>query len=322
MVEKFTEVVCTCELDNGYIFKNYFSFSSLRGRPTITFMPDKIVAANRTCDNDVYGSAALNGDEANLNWLESIPYQQRMLNLTFEAGMIPVTFGRIKKKDQARVTIAQIRNRNDPHNFAGENSSPDFVIYVSCGTGGDGREGVRSIPAKRSAIDNTVVRYPQPKHMSTLVIPVKAFRQMVDSFTKCKKESIKLRYHTNIMEYEGQMIKGRPGLTMSSENGILEKYGDIPDDEASETFGSFPRLNFDENHVIRSSGKGPVIEIETLPDPNEFIVSADKIGIFSKLASMHNEGNVRIQYQEKHHLRIAYRYGAFGEAEICLSNRA
>jgi hypothetical protein len=327
MVEKFTEIVCNCELDNGYIFKNYFVFSSLRARPTITFMPNKIISANRTADNQIYGCTTLYGDETNLVWDQRIPSEQRTISLTFDAGMIPSTFGRIKKKDQARITVAQMRNRNDPHNFSGPNSSDEFVIYVSCGTGGDGREGLRSIPASRATQDNTLIRYPDPKDMSMLVIPVKSFRQMVDSFTKCKKESIKLRYYTNNVEHEGQTIRGRPGLTMKSDNGILEKYGEIPDEESLETplwsGANFPRLSYDENHVIRPSetDQGPLIEIEELPDPNEFNISADKIGIFAKLASMHNEGNVRFQYHGGHHLCISYRYGAFGEAEICISNK-
>jgi hypothetical protein len=38
------------------------------------------------------------------------------------------------------------------------------------------------------------------------------------------------------------------------------------------------------------------------------------------MASMHNEGNIRIRYQPGYHLHISYRFGAFGEVEICSYN--
>lgn len=314
-------IVCNCELDNGYIFKNYFGFSSLRGRPVITFTDNKIIAPNRTADNQIYGNINLHGDEVNLVWDENIPKSQRSLSLTYDASRIQSTFGRIRKKDQAKIMVAQVRNVHDPNNFAGHNSSNEFVIYVSCGTGGEGREGVRSIAATRTVPDNTVIRYPKPDLMSMMVIPVKHFRQMVDSFTKCKKEYIKIRYYVNDDEVEMQRI---PGFKMQSDSGIFEKYGEIPDEDNIDnqlwTNNNFTQLAIDESKIVRHGSAPPMLEIEELPDPNEFSIAADKIPIFAKLASMHNEGNVRVQYQKGCHLRIAYRYGAFGEAEICLSN--
>jgi hypothetical protein len=157
-----------------------------------------------------------------------------------------------------------------------------------------------------------------------LVVPVKYFRQMVDSFAKCKKEFINIRYYANDVETEYGALRNTPGFKMKSDSGIFEKYGEIPDEENVDTTlwssKSFPQVSIDESKVVRHGAAQPLIEIEELPDPNEFSLEADKIPIFAKLASMHNEGNIRIQYQKGCHLRIAYRYGAFGEAEICLSN--
>lgn len=323
MSGKFPWNVCHCELDNGYIFKNYFNFSSLRGRPVITFMDNKIIAPNRTADDRIYGNINMHGDEINLTWADDIPKSQRCLSLTYDASKIQSTVGRIRKKDQARIVVGQVRNANDPYNFAEKGSSDEFVIYVSCGTGGEGREGICTIAATRTIPEETIIRYPPPDTMSMLVVPVKYFRQMVDSFTKCKKEYIKIRYYTNDEETEQGTIKGTPGFKMKSDSGIFEKYGEIPDEDNVDnnlwSSNDFPQINFDENHVVRH-GSAPLIEIEEIPDPNEFSLEADKIPIFAKLASMHNEGNVRIQYQKGCHLRIAYRYGAFGEAEICLAN--
>lgn len=322
MSEKFPTIVCDCELDNGYIFKNYFGFSSLRGRPIITFTDNKVSAPNRTADDQIFGNITLHGDEINLVWDKNIAQSQRYLSLTYDASRIQSTFGRIRKKDQAKIMVAQVRSVQDPNNFAGPNSSNEFIIYVSCGTGGEGREGVRSIAATRTVPDNTVIRYPQPENMSMMVIPVKHFRQMVDSFTKCKKEYIKIRYYINNDE---DVIRSIPGFKMQSDSGIFEKYGEIPDEDNMDTqlwvSNSFPQLNIDESKIVRHGSVQPMIEIEEMPDPNEFSVATDKIPIFAKLASMHNEGNVRVQYQKGCHLKIAYRYGAFGEAEICLSNR-
>lgn len=325
MSQKQPAIVCSCELDNGYIFKNYFGFTSFRGRPVITFLADKVVAPNRTADNQIFGNSTLHGDEINLTWDESIPLENRNLSLTFDVARIQPNFGRIKKKDQAKIYIAQAREVTDPYNFSGPKSSNEFIIYVSCGTGGDGREGLRSIAATRTDPDNTRIKYPQHYQSSMLVVPVRAFRQMIDSFAKCKKESIKVRF------YQNQETNGRPGILLTTDvmghsGGIIEKYGDVPDEGArgpgQQPYAALTDIRIDESAVVRpASSSKLVIEVEKPPVPNEFTFSADKIPIFAKLASMHNEGNVRIWYQPGCHLRVAHRYGAFGSTELCLHNQ-
>lgn len=320
MSDKVSAIVLSCELDNGYVFKNCFGFiSALRGRPVITFHGDRLVAPNRTFDDQVYGNSILDGDEINLVWAENIPTQQQQLSLTFDAARIQAIFGRIKKKDQARIIVAQIRDKNDPYNFAGTNSSNDFSIYISCGAGGDGREGLRSIAATRARADTTVIRYPTKNECSRLVIPVRSFRQMIDAFAKCKKDSIRIKYFLN---------NDRPGIVLTTDvaahaGGIIEKFGEVPDEDTSSAGWSAPALQMkiDESVVVRPTTQSQVIiAVEKPPEPNEFFFTADKVPIFAKLASMHNEGNVRIYYQPDCHLKIAHRYGAFGECEICLSN--
>lgn len=329
MSDKVPAVVLSCELDNGYVFKNCFGFTSaLRGRPVITFLANKMIAPNRTFDDQVYGNSSLYGDEINLAWDDSIPHQHRNLSLTFDAARIQATFGRIKKKDQARIIVAQIRDQSDPYNFDGPDSSNDFNIYISCGTGGDGREGLRSIAATRTRSDDTLIKYPDKNRCSLMVIPVRSFRQMVESFAKCKKDSIKIKYYVNT-----KYSNGKPGIVMTTDvagqaGGIIEKFGDVPDEDstASKTGWSAPALQLtgvkiDESAIVRPTTSSQVIiEVEKPPEPYEFSFTADKVHIFARLASMHNEGNVRIYYEPGCHLRITHRYGAFGECEICLSN--
>lgn len=334
MSDKVPVPVLSCELDNGYAFKNCFGFiSALRGRPVITFLADKMVAPNRTFDDQVYGNSSLYGDEINLAWDDNIPVQHRNLSLTFDATRIQATFGRIKKKDQARIIITQTRDSSDPYNFDGPNSSNDFNIYISSGTGGDGREGIRCIAATRTRPDDTLIKYPEKNRSSLMVIPARSFRQMIDSFAKCKKDSIRIKYYMNSRYSNGQEYKGRPGILLTTDaagqsGGIIEKFGDVPDEDpnAAKAGWSTPALQLsgvkiDESAIVRPTASSQVIiEVEKPPEPNEFSFTADKIQIFAKLASMHNEGNVRIYYQPGCHLRIAHRYGAFGECEICLSN--
>ena len=73
MENKIPLIICTCELDNGYIYKNYFGFNSLRGRPVVTFTGERINAGNRTADDQLYGGGYLHSDEINLVWDENIP---------------------------------------------------------------------------------------------------------------------------------------------------------------------------------------------------------------------------------------------------------
>jgi hypothetical protein len=326
MSNKVTAIVCSCELDNGYIFKHFFAFNSLRGRPVITFLNHRIVAGNRTADDQLYGASSIHGDEINLTWDNSIPEEERKLSLTFDATCLQTALGKIKKKDPARIVVVHSRDMHNAHSFSGQGSSNDFIVYVSCGSGGEGREGLKSVQATRTKTDDTLIKYPERHNASLLVIPIRHFRSMIDSFTKCKKETITIRFHTNSQIINGKEVKGSPGIVIvtdgtSRSSPILEKFGEVPEEPVPTIqLGNF---KIDETAIVKittTGGAQPILEIEKVAEPNEYIFNADKVHIFAKMASMHNEGNVRIYYQKGCHLRIAHRFGAFGECELCLSN--
>ena len=303
MSKKPTVPICSCDLENGYILKNFFAFNDVRGRPIITFQSKYLLACNRTADDQLYAKSYLHGDEVKLTWDQNIPEAEKNLSLTFDSISVQTIISKIKKKDKARLYIFQYRNENDAGNFSGENSLNDFAIYFSSGSGGDEREGLRHIIATRVQPDITQLKYPDPVKASTLIIPIKVFKQMIDSFTKCKKESIKICFYNS---------GGKLGTSIMTEVGgqrgdIFEKFGDVPD-EGNHLWG------LQQNKSLEN---GPHFVVEA---PNEFTFAADKIPVFSKFASMHIEGSVRICYQESCHLRIAHRFGAFGECEIVLCN--
>ena len=172
-----------------------------------------------------------------------------------------------------------------------------------------------------------MIKYPKGYSVNLLIIPIKQFKAMIDAFSKCKKVSILIRFHSNnVKDITGREIKGRPGLVITTEGTsqsgrIFEKFGEVPDEENTQALNPTSSLKIDESSIVRVTNSSyPTFEIEKIPEPNEYIIGADKIEIFSKLSSMHNEGSVRIRYLEGYHLHIAYRFGAFGECEICLYN--
>lgn len=322
MTESAPGIVCSCELENGYILKNFFNFNALRAVPVITFLPDKIISENQTADEALYGSSYLHGDEIGLNWY--VPHEKRRLSLSFDSSENSVAFNRIKKKDEARIFISQTHSDPENSEFDGPESSNEFAIFVSCGSGGDRREGLQRISARRVPTEQVLIRQPT-KLSSLLIIPIKAFRQMMDSFSKTKKQSIRVCFYTNDDDGDDP---AQPGIMITTDvNGgsgpgvILEKYGEIPEDESGSTFLGLKNLNIDESSlVIPSNPTQIVLDVEKESLPNEFIFNSDKISVFSKLANMHNEGNVRIYYEPGCHLRIAHRFGGFGECEIMLHN--
>lgn len=140
-----------------------------------------------------------------------------------------------------------------------------------------------------------------------------------------------MRFYTNTQNINGKEVKGRPGFIITTEGTspsgrIFEKYGEVPDEDNTQSITSVPTVQFnnlkiDESAIVRANAAiQPVFEIEKIPEPNEFIIKADKIPAFTKMASMHSEGNIRIRYQKGHHLHISHRFGAFGENELCLHN--
>jgi len=294
------------------------------------------MAGNCTVDGQIHGSSYLHGDEIGLVWSEHIPLDQRRLNLTYDSGQNQLTFNRIKKKDEARIVVAQVPSSTPSYNRGYEENSvsDDFVIFVSCGGGGDRREGVQSIAARQVSCQETLIRQPQPAQSSLLIVPIRTFKQMVESFSKCKKQSIRLCFYTNNFYANGLEYRGRPGLMLTTDmvgggksGAILEKYGEVPDDDSGTTSPglniSMNNLAIDENAIVRTNNTGfrLVLEEEKELGPNEFVFDADKVSIFNRLATMHNEGNVRIYYQPGCHLRIAHRFGGFGECELNLHNK-
>jgi|SRR5579875_442851 len=282
MVDKNTLIICSAELENGYIFKNFFSFISLRGRPEITFLSDRIESKNRTTDNTIYGTAFLYGEEINLIWYQS----NKSLTLTFDSSLVQGTFGKIKKKDHARIMIVQLKYNNQK-----PGDENDYVIYLSCGAGGDSREGIQTINAKKIEPSSTLIK--QPISGSILIVPSRLFRQMIDSFGKCKKQQIHIYFFENKENQNSSGILISTNKLGSALEGIIEKYGDVPE--------------------IRDQDDSDA--------ENEYIVESDKILIFSKLASMHNEGSIRVYYSPGHNLKFCYRFGSFGECELYLTNK-
>lgn len=319
--EKISEIIYNCELHNGYIFKNFFAFNSVKGRPVITFLSSGIISNNRTVDNQIYAGSYILGDEMNGTWNERIPIDQREVSLTYDLTQMQAMVGRIKKKDQARLIIAQSRLASDPHNFSGPGSSDDFIIYLSCGSGGEGREGLRCVAATRVQRDNTLINYPKDDYWM-LSIPIHEFRKMIESFSKCKKDTIRIKYYPNTIDG----VKSRPGIMIGTVvNGIMhdniEKFGDIPDEMSENNMMTVQWPKLDESAIVRNPGASQlIIEVERPAEPTEFEFSANKVVTFTKFAAMHNESSVRIYYQPGKNLLLAYRFGAFGEAEICLSN--
>lgn len=280
---------------------------------------------NRTADDQIYGLGYLYGDEINLTWDDNIPVDDRLFSLTVEASRLQTALGKIRKKDPSRITITQVRDQSSIWNFSGSGSSDEFIIYVSCGAGGDQREGLKSVPALRTVPDNTIVKCPEPNQSSLLVVPIQQFKQMIDAFSKCRGIPIIIKFYTNTKVIEDREVKGKPGFIITTENTygsekIFEKFGDVPEDDSSSILTSqFANINIDESAIVRINSQ-PVLEIEKAPEPNEFMLAADKIAIFSKLASIHNEGSVRILYKPGYHLSLAHRFGAFGECAVYLDN--
>ena len=100
---KIAMKVLTSELENGYIFKNFFTYSCIKSRVTITFTADSIKSFNAAAsDEEMYEESFLYGDEIALQWDPSVPSDQRNITIAFEEQKLQTTFASIKKKDQAR----------------------------------------------------------------------------------------------------------------------------------------------------------------------------------------------------------------------------
>lgn len=293
--------VMTSELENGYIFKNFFTFSCIKSRISITFMSDKITSFNAAAQNEeMFQESFLYGDEIGMVWDASVPVEDRTITIAFDAQKLQSTFASIKKKDQSRIVLAQIRTKSefDPQ-------GTDFILFVSKGAGGDGREGIERCGGTRVFDEEKLIINKPPQYSSILVVPNRMFKQMIDTFTKCKKKRICITFYDNKDHEEGS------GITITDKGvgsnikgkGPYEKFGNIPDIDPSSIF---------------SEGTGE--ESENTPI-NEYSFDSSRLVNLLRLSALHNEGNVRIFYEPKYPLRLAARFGSFGECELYIYDK-
>ena len=185
-----------------------------------------------------------------------------------------------------------------------DSQSNEFVLFVSRGAGGDGREGIERCAGSRINDARPLIIAKPLEYSSILVIPNRIFKQMVDSYSKCKKRRICITFYDN---RETGDASGIPGITITVKGigsnvkgkGPYEKFGNIPDIDPTSIFSE------------------PTAEAATEIVPiNEYTFDSGKIATLLRLAALHNEGNVRIYYEPKHPLRMAVRFGSFGECEL------
>ena len=307
--------VCEAQTENGYILKNFFGLLATKGTPIICFENDRISAANETVDSKLMVDSYLTGEEIRLNWAPEIPIDQRRINLAVDSKSISVIFSKIKKKDKAGIALKKVDGQSQSHT-----DGCDYIIFVLAGEGGDGRESVQRIAARQVDQIKKVVTNPPPIGPSDyLYIPIKSFRQMIDSYSKCKGIMIKVHFYPGI----NSGIMMTTGVRGGSKTGpIIERYGFLPEDEpeqASPVSGVYiGGIRLDDSLIVRSGGESSIriiCEDEVL-GPNDFLLHADKIPIFTKFASMHGEGGVRVYYAKGCDLLFAFRYGSFGESKL------
>jgi hypothetical protein len=272
----------------------------------------------------------LKGDTIKLLWNVAIPPQQQFLVLKVEKAKIEKTFGKIRAKEAAKVSIK-----------SKDEFMKEYIIYLANGTlgGGDSREGIQAIPAIRSEYKSAIVREPSINCIR-YYIPITEFKRMIGSFTKVKKSLITVQiYYANTPEFGKQGV----GFSISdsigpdgSSSSTYEKYGELYEDpnEAEPIIHPQTQLrivgvpqNSTSSSATQSStsssgsgsssasGGAPIVR-----KPTQFVFSADKIPILLKFASIHKEGNVIIQYERGCHLCIAGEMGSFGSFRLYLYN--
>jgi hypothetical protein len=314
----YPSVVCQAVFvqNQGYILSGFLKSISIRSQPTIFFSNQHIYSDVSTADGKMVVRNYMIGDEINLEWSSDIPESERQLCLAFELSDLIGRVSRILKKDQATLMILQ--NRTVAKNkFSGPESTDDFSIYIGKGgSDSSGREGFQSFPTKRVQYRQTVVIEPNKDatvNISRLNVPAISLRPMLSAFSKCKKNSI-----IKIAYYNADPASGRikPGILITSQsnlrNGdIIEKYGQIPEDAGK---------GMSSNQVQQTINTGSLQVVLVNSTPNEFPLDPDKITFLSNFANLHSEGTIRITYEQGKDLRLAYRYGAFGECVAYLSS--
>lgn len=308
----------------------------------LIFTVDKIYTQNCTDDNELCCCGMLKGELINLLWNASIPINEQFLVLKVEKSKIAETFGKIKMKESARLSI-----------YCKDDIRKEYTIFLRSGSlGGDFREGIQAIPAIRSEYKPTVVREPT-FHCIRYSIPITQFKRMIGSFSKLKKGRITIQiYYATSPEY------GKHGVGFSISNSIgaeevatiFEKYGELYEDPTEEadirqqqlriappnsvgplgTLGSLAPSGSSSipsgtsstgssSNSTSGSGSG-ALTVPVIRKPSQFIFSADKIPMLHKFASIHKEGNVIIQYEKGCHLCISGEMGSFGTFKLYLYN--
>lgn len=295
--------VMSAELENGYIFKNFFTFSCIKSRIIIAFSADSILSQNAAAENEeMYEDSFLYGDEIAMSWEPSIREEDRKILIAFDAQKLQGAFADIKKKDQARLVLTQMRNSAES---PFDPLSAEYFILVSKGAGGDGREGIVKCAGTRVFEEEKLIIHKPPRYSSLLVIPNRVFKQMIDTFAKCKKKRICITYYDNgDLEPPGISITTK-GIGLGSKGkGPYEKFGNIPDIDPAFALSETSNENIPEDSPL-----------------NEYSFDFVRLINLLRLSALHNEGNVRIYYAPKYPLRLAARFGSFGECELYIYDK-
>lgn len=312
----------TFGLNQGYILPHYFKALSIRSRPSFIIHPTYLYSENTTPDQKFLHKAYIYGDEIDLKWDTQIPESKRVVCLSFDLKELKKNISRILKKDQASLFIVQNRTADNLDKFDEEGSSDDFTIFVSRGS--NDREGLQSIPAIRFRPQTIAVIEP-PKSVR-MKIPVKVFRDMMNSFSKCRQDD-----QVKITFYDAQ-DNVEPGILLSSSsilnNGnVVEKCGNIPEQSPIQPIAAIVASQaIDEKAVVVRPQASKGLQIVVVDQasvslqPNEFMIDVDKASYFSNFAGMYNEGTVRIYYAPNCDLRFAFRFGPYGEQNIYINN--
>ncbi len=308
----------------GYVLPSFLKSLSVRSRPAFYILPKMLYSDNLTPDQKYLHRSYLHGDEISLEWLSSIPEKRRNICLSFDLKELKGKITRILKKDQASLFVVQTRNEANANKFDEEGSSDDFTIFIGRGT--NDREGLQSIPALRVRSQPSSVR--EPSDLVKLTIPVKVFRDMMGSFTKCKQDS---QIKITIYDPSESGNEGGAGILITSRSNlntgnIIEKYGEIPED--TNTGPNIPNLvipptTYDEKSVVRTQNKVQLVLIDpslVCFQPNEFVIDPDKVSHFTSFASLHTEGTVRVYYTTGADLKFAFRFGPYGEQTVYINS--
>lgn len=306
--------ICEASTENGYILKNFFSLLATKGTPNICFQNNQIITVNETVDSKLLVSSYLNGEEINLKWVPEIPIEHRYLNLTVDSKAVINNFAKIKKKDKAGIVLKKVDEKTE---------GADYILFVVVGEGGDRRESIHRIAARRNDQPKQIVANPPLlQRADCLTVPIKSFHQMVNSYSKCKGTEIKIEFYPGI----------DPGIMMTTAvrggskiGPIIERYGSLPEVDREPPSPVGPvyvgGMKLDDSLIVRSGGESTVRLVcqDEVLGSNDFIIHSEKISNFVKFASLHSEGSVRIYYSEGCDLLFAFRFGSFGEATLIIT---